>query len=290
MFRNPLFWIILFLLNIFAVYFIYHNLPAALSLIEIDTKMSRSGSLAAADSLHTYLGVDLDDYRQATTFTSEPMLQSYVELKGGGKEAFREIIAGEEFHPYYWMVRHFRESEAREFNIYFTPAGKVWGFSERVPESEEGAALSREEAEAIAGYQARERWSVDLDSYVLIEAAQEEKPNGRIDHSFTYERQDVRIADAYYRLHLQVSGDRLTTLRRLVKIPDSFLKEYTEMRSFNNTLAMIASALAAVLYGAAMLVWFVILLRKKQLIIKPALYWSIFIAVLYFAANINYLS
>jgi len=285
-----MFWIILCILNIFAIYFIYHNLPSALSLIDIDTKMSRNGSLEAADSLHTYLGIDLHGYRQATTFTSAPMLQNYVELKGGGKEVFRDVIAGDDFHPYYWMVRHFREGEPREFNAYFTPAGNVWGFSERVPESEEGPALSRELAQSIAEHLARERWSVDLDSYVLIEAAQEEKPNGRIDHSFTYERQDIRLTDAYYRLQLQISGDRLTTLRRLVKIPDSFLKEFTEMRSFNNTLAMVASALAAVLYGTAMLVWFVVLLRKKQLIIKPALFWTVFIAILYFAANINYIS
>lgn len=288
MFRKPIFWILLVVLNVIAIYYIYNNLPRAFSALDIETTMSRSGSLQAADSLHAYLSVELDDYKQATMFTNDSWFQNYVELRSGGKEVFREILKGDDYEPYYWYVRHFREGETRELGMWFAPNGKVLGFQERVPEGEVGTALSREEAKVIADSLARYEWLIDLDRYELIESAQEERPNGRIDHTFTYEMSDISIGEAFYRLRMVVSGDRLTTIRPITKIPDSFYKEYQEMRSFNNTLALVATALAALLYGSILIVWLIKLVKKRDLLLKPALKWVILIGVLYFISDMNY--
>ncbi len=63
----------------------------------------------------------------------------------------------------------------------------------------------------------------------------------RIDHTFVYERINAKIAEATYRLKLAVSGNKLTELSHFVKVPESFLLRYQEMRSSNNSIAMGAS-------------------------------------------------
>lgn len=294
MFRKPFFWIVFCILSLLAAIYTIKNLPTAMSLLQVDISMSRSGSLSAADSLHALLGIELDGYRQATMFTSESSFQNYIELKAGGKDAFSEILQTDDFKPYYWYVRHFREEETREFRAYFTPAGEFYGFEEKVPENEEGASLERAEALAIADSSAQFRWGLDLSKYTLIESAQEERPNGRIDHTFTYEMNEeelsVDIGEADYRLRLTVSGDRFTALRYFVRVPDSFNRKFMEMYSFNITLTFVAMGLLALLYGSALVCWLVTYIKRKYLIFKPALKWVIAVGVIGLVSSLSYFS
>lgn len=290
MFKRPWFWFAFVFLAILAVLFNLRYADKALNILNIQISMSRKESLAEAVNLHNRLGVKFEGYRQATVFNSDSEFQNYVELRAGGKQAFEKILSSDDYYPYYWYVRHFKEGEARELVSYFSPAGKVIGFEEKVPESEPGKALSRLEATALADSIARTQWSVALDQYTLIQEAQEARPNGRIDHTFTYEHRELKYNEALIRLELIVTGDRLTTIRPFHKIPEQFSKDYAAMRSYNEILAGIASALMLLLYGIAMIVWLFLLLRRRQLIWKPALMWAILIGIFMFFAGLNFIS
>ncbi len=244
----------------------------------------------AADSLHRELGIQLSGYRQAVGFFSDSEFQNYVELKAGGKPSFERIIKGKDYKPYYWYIRHFLPGEARELTVRFTPTGEFLGFIEKIPEDEDIPSLSREEAQFLADSLAVHKWQVPLQLYTLIEAAKDQKPNSRIDHTFTYERKEFKVGEALFRMKLVVSGNRLTTLDPMVKLPETFTKEFEEMRSFNMTLSTLASALMAIFYGFALIYWLVVLLRKKTLLWKPAIRWAVIIFVLMFFAQLNYFS
>lgn len=294
MFRKPLFWIVFCLVSFLSLLFTIRYLPEAMSMLQVDIVMSRSGSLQAADSLHAHLGIELEGYRQATSFRSDVQFQNYIELKGGGKEVFTKILQSDDYEPYYWYVRHFKEGETRELRAFFTAAGQVYGFEEKVPESEEGPALSREEASAIAGDAVRQQWFIDLDRYSLIESAQNELPNGRIDHTFTYEMNEdeitVDIGEADYRLIVTISGDRLTSLRHTTRVPESFRQEFSEMYSFNITLTMVAVGLMVLLYGTVMIIWLVTYIKEKRLCFKPALKWSLVVGFFSIISGLSYFS
>ncbi len=79
---------------------------------------------------------------------------------------------------------------------------------------------------------------MDLSKFALVEPGQERRPSGRIDHTFTYERNDETLTEGRYRLRLVVSGDRLTEVTHFIKIPEGFTRRYTSMRSANNIIGI----------------------------------------------------
>lgn len=172
MFKKPWFWFSFVFLAILAVMFNLRFADKAFNILNMQISMSRKESLVEAVNLHNRLGVQFQDYRQATVFSSDSEFQNYVELRAGGKQAFEKILSSDDYHPYYWYVRHFKEGEPRELVSYFSPAGKVIGFEEKVPEAEAGKALSRIQAIALADSLARTQWAVALDQYTLIQEAQ----------------------------------------------------------------------------------------------------------------------
>ncbi len=251
--------------------------------------MDRSGAFNSSRILAEENNWGPDGYKQAASFGVDSTVQTYVELEAGGAEAFSEMIEGNLYSPYTWQVRHFREKEARETIVLFTPAGKAYGFSEKLPEEDPGPALERPVALEIAEDTARKQWGINFDGYKLIETSDEVRTGGRIDHSFVYEREDVKLGQAYYRLRLVVGGDRLTELRHYVKVPEEFIRSYEEMRSANDTIALLSNIAFFFLYilgGCVIGLFF--LLRQKWVIWKTPLMWGGLIGLLQFIAGINY--
>lgn len=290
MYQKTWFWLLFVLIGALSLVFIYFYANQALSVVSVESTMNRKSSLLAADSLHNALGIGLKNYKAATAFGSDDEFQNYVELKAGGKEAFQKVIHGNGYKPYYWQVRHFKASETREFTAYFTPLGVPWGFEEVVPEDELRPSLARDDAKAFAESLATGFWNIDLQNWVLIESALTERPNGRKDHNFVYERCDIEMAEAKFRMQLSVSGDKLSALQRSVKIPQSFTKEFENMRSFNSLLATVASAMMLIIYGILLLYWFVLYSRRKLILWKPSLLWAGIIGIMLFLAQLNYFS
>ena len=92
------------------------------------------------------------------------------------------------------------------------------------------------------------KWDVDLSPYCLVEYQSEVKPNGRIDHVFTYQREDICLGKGRYRITLKVSGDLFSGLSRGVKIPDEFHRRYEQMFALNKLIAGTAQNLGLFLY------------------------------------------
>jgi membrane protease YdiL (CAAX protease family) len=206
-------------------------------------------------------------------------VQSFVELEAGGTEAFGRMLTEGLFYPYTWKVRNFKEYETTETLVGFTPAGEPYGFVEKLPEDQPGAALASEEARSIADAAATASWGVDLSQFELVETSQEVRPSDRVDHTFVYERPSPTVGEeGRYRLRLVVSGDRFTELSHFVRVPESFQRRYEEMRSANNGIA------AGATIGSAILFLFVgcgvglfLLLRERWVLWKQPVKWALFI-------------
>jgi|GEM_PF-1677133 len=287
--RKPLFWIILITLVVISGFFIYRY-GNRVFFFDLKITMNAASSKAETIKLANSLNLKLPGYKSSAAFLTDDNFQNYAELKCGGRKAFTKVLESGIYHPIYWYVRLFKPGEAREFSAYYSPTGKLLSFIEKVPETEPGAALTRSEAQSLAESEAVNRWKLDLKPYKLIEAKADTKPNGRIDHSFVYERTDAKLGEALYRLNLTVSGNRLTELNHFAKVPDKFLKEFEEMRSYNDTLATVASGVMQLVYVVGLIIWFIILLRQKKLIFAPPLRWGIVIAVFMIIGSLNFFS
>lgn len=287
MFRKPVLWVALTVVSLLGVALAVHLFPRSMPQVTLEITMDRSAALARASAVSEEHGFGPEGYRQAAAFGGDDGVQSYVELEGGGNEAFAGLL-GEKLYSFYtWRVRHFKEKATTETLVVFTPTGEPYGFREKLPEDQPGAALGADEARRIAEAGARGPWGVDLGAFSPLEASQETRPGGRVDHTFVYERAGVEIGEATYRLRLVVSGDRFAELTHYVKIPEAFERRYAEMRSRNDLVASVSNLVVALLYGGGGIVGLFLLLRRRWVVWRPAVPWAAAVAVLLTGAMLS---
>lgn len=286
--RRPLFWVGLLAIFIGGGIFTINYFPEAFPIVNLTISMDRQMALAQSKTLAQKYGWGPQGFEQAASFSVEEETKNFIELEGGGKQKFNEMLKKKVYSPYTWNVRHFKEHETNETMVRFTPEGKPYGFVETIAEKTLGAALTAQQAQQIVEQLAKQDWQVNFAKYKLAESSQEAKPNGRIDHTFVYERTDKKIGEASYRLRLIVTGDKVTELTRFIKVPEAFKRRYEQMRSANNTIANIASVLAMLLYfiGGCIL-GLLYLMRQRWVLWRAPFLWSTFIALLLVIASIS---
>jgi hypothetical protein len=291
LFQKPITWLVFVLLAVAGIIYTYLNFDKANSLVNVEIEMDRHTAMVKAARLAKEFNLGPDSYKQAAAFRNDTEFQNFVELEAGGLDAFKQVIASGYYFPYQWTVRHFKEQETNEVKFCFKPDGSVYGFTEKIPEAQEGKALTATEAKRIAEESATLNWHVKFNDYEIIEESKEEQTNGRIDHIFIYERNEKISANSGFRLKLIVSGDKLTSVDYHVKIPEEFKRTYAEMRSANDMIATVASAIILLLYGLlGVIIGIFILLRSRRLIWKPAILWGLGIAFAsVFLVGVNHL-
>jgi hypothetical protein len=284
-------WIVLALLSAGAIVYSVAYFGDAFPIVNVDLRMNRSAALDSAQVRAERLGLGPEGFSQAASFETDREVQTYAELEGGGRDAYRRMIETERYQPYRWTVRHYAPNEARETTFRFTPGGTPYGFTEEWPESAPGPALAPDSARAIAEARATSAWTVDLSQYTPVSSSRQERPNGRVDHTFVYQRPDRTLGEeGRYRIRLKVSGDQLSEVKHLVKVPEGFQRRYESMRSANTTIAqggLIAVGLIYVLGGCLYgLYW---LLRQSAVKWRMAAVWGSIVAGLQFLASLNQL-
>ncbi len=288
MFRRPVFWAAFAAIAVACAAFAVANFPRAFSIVELDLEMDRATALAEARRLASELDWGPTGYRQAASFQVDDRVRSFVELEGGGSDAFAGLLADGPFHPYQWVVRHFRAGEVREVEARFHPDGTPYGFRERLSEDEPGAALAPDAARAIAENGTGAPWNVALDRYEPVEASEEERPGGRVDHTFVYERTDAQAGEGRFRLRLVVSGDRLTELTHVLQVPEAFDRRFEEMRSANEGITIAGSFAMLLIYGVGGIgVGLFVLLRQRRVLWRMPLVWGASIAFAQLLAGLN---
>lgn len=288
MLKRPVLWIALGLLSLVLSAAAYRGFPLAFSLVSIDISMDRAHALQAARAIAARQRFGTAAYQEAASFELDDETQTFVELEGGGKAAFTEMLRKGLYLAYTWRVRQFREGDVHETTIALAPDGRPYGFVEKVREDAPGAALDSDAARQIAERDARTNWAIDFSEYQLIERGQTVRPGGRVDHTFTYERPSPTLNDGRYRLRLVISGDRLTEVTHFVKVPEAFLRRYDSMRAANTTLGLVSVIGLIVLYGLGGIgVGLFAMSRIRWVVWRPAAIWGIGIALLQSLIAVN---
>jgi hypothetical protein len=286
--RTGFLWLLLALASAAGLRYVWRTFPQAFSLISLDLTMDRHAALARADSLAQSRGWGpTGEVRAAAAFDLDFDGQTFVELDGGGPDAFKQLLRDGRFQAYTWQVRRFAPGEVRETEVRFTPAGQPYGFRERIPEEEPGPALDQAAALQLAVEEA-ERWTGSLEPYVLVESGQEARVTGRVDHTFTWERTDTELGDGRVRLRVVIAGDRPVELRHYLQIPEAFTRRYARMRSANDAIASGALGAILLVYGLFGIgVGLFVMMRRRLVLWRPALIAGGVVAALQAAAMVN---
>ncbi len=270
--HKPAFWIAFAAVSALCGTLAWRYFPDALPLIKLDVSMSRAAALAQGAALAEKLKLAPPGARVAAMFGHDTDTQNFVELEAGGNARFSALLTGNLYSPYWWDVRLFTPRETAEARVRFRPDGTPYGFTRQVPETQPGPALDADAARAIAETRAKIDWQVDFAPFRLLEHSQQQRPNGRVDHLFVYERTSETLGEGRFRMSLGVTGDEFSGLLHFVHVPEAFDRRFAQMRAANNAIARVASLGAGLLYGIGGCVlgalW---LLRRHALIWRQAL-------------------
>src|SRR5215216_6591252 len=119
--RRPAFWIALALLSAAATFIGIRYFPQAFSIVALDITMDRGRALDEARGIATRERLGPEGFRQAASFGGDDEAQTFVELEGGGKDAFTRMLRDNRYAAYAWRVRHFKDGDPNETTIRFTP-------------------------------------------------------------------------------------------------------------------------------------------------------------------------
>lgn len=264
-----------FIATLAAFQLMFNSIPV----LKVDIDFSRAEAEVAAAGLQQKQFPDLNTERSAVVFISNRGLQNYVELEGGGVEAYSSLTDNLDAMTHYWKVRNFSESQQKELTAVFSPKGVPLSFWLTIPDQEPGAALEETAAREIAERGAREFLGERFNAYKPFESVVRRQTTGRTDYSFTYEHESLKLAEARFRIVLKVAGDKLVGIDTLTHIPEAFDQRFDEMRAVNNQISQVANYLMVGLLVLGGLVgggvW---LHRRHQLRWKPALLLAAIVA------------
>ena len=241
------FWSVIGVATIFSLWFSYVYFDKAIPFVKLSITMNKKQAEQEAHSIVQKYNWNIQGFDQAVQFESNSVLQTFAELEGGGKQAYIDMIDQGHHQPYSWRVRFFKEKEILETFVWFTPTGEPYGFSQKLPEDQVGKNISKSNAEKIV-QSGLDDWGVNAKPYKLVEYEEQVRPAGRVDHTFTYEREDASLKKGLYRLKATVAGDQLTELKHFVKIPDEFNRRYAQMFSVNTMIAIWAQVFKLLFY------------------------------------------
>lgn len=281
-------WIFLGLLSVVSAIGFWKYFDKVFPIVNLAVTMDRHQAEQKALEFAQNNQFDVQGYDTALQFKEDGMLQAFVELEGGGKQAFKDMISKGYHQPYQWSVRFYKPNHIHELFVNFTPDGKLNEFLAKIPENEKGASLSKDQALAIA-LNAVSDLHVDMSCYCFVEHHMTEQPSGRVDHTFVYEREDIKLGQGLYRIKLKVFGDKFSGLERSVKIPDEFIRRYQQMFANNKLIAAVAQNMAIFIYLfiIALLLFLFFYHDHRYLFLKKHAYLSVIFWLVMFVSSMN---
>ncbi len=230
--------------------------PRSFPIVSLGQQLTRDVAMVRADSFFRAHTLAPSKARTAVHFEGNDSLRTFVELAGGGADSLNALVRGRDVAPFFWSVRAYVPKDAHEARVDFAPDGRVIGFSRTLPESDRRPVIAADSGERLATSVLAAWIGERVNRWKLITSSYEtRKTSGRIDRTYTFERLDRRIGGAGIRADVVIRGDLPSRLRQYVDVPESFRRRYSEMRSANEMIALIASlgALAIAIAGVVTL-------------------------------------
>jgi membrane protease YdiL (CAAX protease family) len=168
-------------------------------------------------------------------------------------------------------VRYFRPLEKEEYHVFVDPTtGRVFDCRRLLDDDAPGASLSPDQAQALAAKYVEEQ-GYQLSDFDL-QSSEAEKRKARTDYTLVWQAKagDPRnVADAHYRLEVDVAGDQIVWFARSFKLPEAWERARGSSSLVNSMLTFAGILIGLALVGAAVAL-LVIRIRAGTIPWRPA--------------------
>lgn len=254
----------------------------------IKLRATRKDALTAADTYLREHHVDPSQYHTVAWIQPnvDPEAVKYLmehESLAATDKTYRQAT-----HLLLWSVRYFRPLQKEEYFIYIdAQTGKVFDVRHLLDENAPGASLSPDQAKALGekalgdvGYQASE---FDLQSSTA------DKKKAREDYTLIWQAKPgdpLNVADARYRLEVDIAGDQVVGFTRMFKLPEKWERAQSTTSLENIALTVVSVLFLALLLGGGLLI-FVKQVRAGKILWRPAAKVGVVIFMIMLAAEVN---
>jgi membrane protease YdiL (CAAX protease family) len=168
-------------------------------------------------------------------------------------------------------VRYFRPLEKEEHHVFLDPStGQVFSYRRLLDDDAPGASLPPEQAQTLAARYVEEQ-GYHLSDFDL-QSSEAEKRKAREDYTLVWQAKagDPRnVADAHYRLEVDVAGDQVVGFARSFKLPEAWERVRRSSTLANSVLAFVRVLASLALAGAGV-VLLVLKIRSGEMPWRPA--------------------
>lgn len=265
----------------FLIFFSFY--PIAFPEASIDIGITNTDAKEISKNFLLLRNFDITGYEESVIFSSFGDAVIYLE-KTMGIEKANEIMRND-IDLWFFKTRFFMPLLKTEYSVLVSPKdGSVIGFEQDILDEDSGAELELDEAKGIA-VDFLDSMGIDTDEFDLIYFSSEERKN-RVDHYFKWEKKDYYAANATYRISVSVYGDYIGYYSKYLYVPESFLRDYQNERSYGVVLTLVSYVFMIIL--VIMSIWtFIVMYKKNEIKMKFALYLAIIVGVLVVADMVN---
>ncbi|MFC1853078.1 hypothetical protein ACFL27_23010 [candidate division CSSED10-310 bacterium] len=260
--KNDSYFIILCLIILISSFwFSSQNFQRAFPEASIDFQLTREEAAQKAEQFLKQVCQVPPDYHQITIFDYDAQAKVFLEREVGIDEA--NELFDQQVKVWKWSTRWFQPLSREEFTVDITPSGSLMSFTHLVKEDAPGASLESESGLSIAQKFLTEHISVQL-SQLNTPEIKTEKREHRIDHSFTWTRNDLTVGEASYRHQVVILGDTVGGYAEGLHIPEDWIRDYTRLRSYNETAGTVDSVVTSIAF-ICLVVILVLQLRARNI-------------------------
>ncbi len=194
--------------------------------------------------------------KHAVRFDADTQARIFLERTLGLERA--QSVLRDDVRVWYWHHRWFEPLREEELSVDVAPTGEIVGYTHKLPEDRTASG---------EGDPLRFLGSIGVrDTLTLVSTSERSLPR-RVQRIYTFESRRIRPAGAVYRHTVTIDGDVVTGYSQQLKVPDSWMRSYQELRSKNRAAGSVDMILNIVIMIAAVVV-FIVRLRRGDLPIR----------------------
>lgn len=216
----------------------------------------------ATEFLRTQGEEGIDQFHRTIIFSVDQMASIYLEREVGLERANR--LMADSVAVWSWYLRYFKPLQKLEYEVHYTPSGRLVRYSRYIEENASGDFLSLDSARVLAQEYLKAMTGlslIDLDEKI---ASSTDMPSRR-DHNFEWEKRGFRAKKATLRYRVEIQGDEIGFFREYVKIPESWQRDYKKSRASNELFQQLAQFFMLLL-GVGMVVTLFRQIRTRNLV------------------------
>lgn len=213
----------------------------------IDLILSKAQVQNLAVNWSKRLGYEAQPALKSTIFGFDESAKTFLEYELGLPQA--KQLMGNEIPIWYWATRFCRPLNMEEFSTALSPSGQLISFEHSLENDRHLPSIPHQQARLLSNEFLQRQAGQNMSRFKPVEDGTVSQVH-RTDHYFTWEDTTTSYKGARLRVYTYVSGNILTSYNYYLYVPQTWLRKFAEIRSYNKALEQIASIFYVVFNAA----------------------------------------